>query len=80
MNIPGFTAEASLYKTRGRYQLAVALSADTEKKAVVPQRGESAEEKCLASCYSYDWYSGMLELDMNCIEWCHRDLASYEGP
>ncbi len=73
MNMPGFTAEASVYKTRDRYQLAVALSADTEKQVVVPQR-ESAEEQCMASCL---WSGGSYK---ECFEFCYQLQASYEGP
>lgn len=35
MNIPGFNADASLYKTTERYQMAVPLSQDPE--AIYPQ-------------------------------------------
>jgi len=36
MKMPGFTAEASLYKPRRHYDLGVSLSADGQ--AVIPQR------------------------------------------
>ena len=38
MNIPGFTAQASLNKDNGRYQLAKEYASGTDGHTVVPQR------------------------------------------
>ena len=37
MNIPGFTAEASLYTTTGHYQRITHQSAEAEQQGVIPQ-------------------------------------------
>jgi hypothetical protein len=37
MNIPGFTAEASVYKTPGNYQMAGAANGSAGNRGVVPQ-------------------------------------------
>jgi hypothetical protein len=80
MTMPGFTAEASVYRTRERYRFAVALSADTEKQGVVPQWfGPSSLEECLAGCYTVGRH-GLLNLDLVCVQRCWRFYASYEGP
>jgi hypothetical protein len=70
MTMPGFTAEASVYRTRERYQFAVALSADTDKQGVVPQGPiPRSKEQCIAGCYTVD-EKGLLDLDFQCVETC----------
>jgi len=50
MNIPGFTAEASLYKTSERYHMAVRLSQAPE--AIYLQVGpKGVDKECFWDCY-----------------------------
>ena len=37
MNLPGFTAEASLYKTSERYQFAADWTDNSNDQAIIPQ-------------------------------------------
>ena len=49
IRMPGFTAEASLYKPRRHYDLGVSRSADGQ--VVTPQR--SVHNSCYDACISY---------------------------
>jgi hypothetical protein len=54
MNIPGFTAEASVYKTPGNYQMAGTPNDLAGKRGVVPQW--SAEcKKSFQRCRTHTW-------------------------
>lgn len=49
MNIPGFDAEASLYKTRGRYQYGAKRDYGSGKQKVISQRAVTRAGGCIAS-------------------------------
>jgi len=45
MNMPGFTAEASLYRTTGCYQSVASAATERSRSAVVPQGGFGTTQK-----------------------------------
>ncbi|HEY3909526.1 MAG TPA: hypothetical protein VGM07_06515 [Stellaceae bacterium] len=54
-NMPGFTAEASLYKTDGHYRFVGAQSHSSVEQGFVPQifrggLGDTAGDLCVAAC------------------------------
>lgn len=53
MNIPGFTAEVSLYKASERYRMARTINAMANDQKIVPQRIPlcSVEPECLNVCF-----------------------------
>jgi modification target Cys-rich repeat protein len=83
MNLPGFSAEVSLYRTGGRYRTAGAPSPsrDTVRPAVI-------DENCYNDCYGYclnacydsggDWYSCSQHCAVD-AQYC-RDLCCVDGP
>lgn len=58
--IPGFTAEASLYTTTERYQMAASNTIRTDNQAIIPQAWRCFRfGQCNFWCCLYD-YSGQL--------------------
>jgi len=56
MNMPGFTAEASLYETSGRYRMASTgvLAAPILSQAVLPQQIWCCVDGYCSECYVRD--------------------------
>jgi hypothetical protein len=54
MNMPGFTAETSLYKTSGHYRMARTVNAIANGQKIIPQRVPlcEVEPECLQACFS----------------------------
>ncbi len=50
MNMPGFTAEASLYKTLGQYRVAGASDGLVDGQGIVPQLSVGLSSSDLALC------------------------------
>jgi hypothetical protein len=55
MNMPGFTAVASLYKTSGHYGFAGTLAALAAGRGVVAQLRPVGIGSCMARCRPGDW-------------------------
>jgi len=52
MNIPGFTAEASLYRKSGYYESVASQSYGSKKQAIIPQRPIGCDGMERAIAYS----------------------------
>lgn len=63
MRMPGFTADASLYKPRRHYSLGVSMSADGQ--AITPQGPLSAPDGCFWVSY-WDRYYGRSRWKLVC--------------
>lgn len=69
MNLPGFRAEASLYKTSEQYRMSVSQDPSGSQTKVFPQRwwGSACDQQlnqCIENCYI---------VDMECVNQCYLD-------
>ena len=64
LNIPGFTAEASFFKTDRHYSMTPTTASHTSSGKIVPQwwRPVHDFDDCILKCCEFDFHRGY---------WCH---------
>ena len=70
MNIPGFTAENSIYETKGRYRIAVAF--DSQNASATVQPADTYE------CHMM-LHKALSAIDAGDIEWAYFWRGAYLG-
>jgi hypothetical protein len=68
MNVPGFTAESSIYKTTNKYRLSAGGAESTSgvQPAFIPHG------RCWQACCWYDPATGAFECDDGCMICCRN--------
>jgi len=69
MNIPRFTAEASLFKTRTRYFMANATNSVPAQAIQMSARVQSPYLRCTGACN--ELFKGDLDANTACIDYCN---------